>query len=266
MKLLKLKTKADQDLHSKKAFICDMDGVIYHGRDLLPGVKEFLNWLRINDKKFIFLTNCAVRSQQQIHQKLAKLGIDVELNHIYSSAMATAEFLQKQKPGGSAYVIGSNSLRESLQLEGYRIDDQNPDYVVVSDSDDYNYTEICNAVTFVRRGAKLIGTNPDVTGPTERGIMPGTGSLVMPIELATGAKTYFIGKPNPVMMRQAHDRLGCHSKETVMIGDRMDTDIVGGIESEFTTVLVLSGVTQKTDIAHYAYQPDYVLTNVGDVC
>lgn len=262
---MKLKNKTDHELHSKKAFICDMDGVIYHGNNLLPGVKEFIAWLNTNNKKFIFLTNCAVRSQRQIHEKLARLGVDVSLDHIYSSGIATAEFLQKQKPGGSAYVIGTQSLCEAIESVGYRIDDQNPDYVVVSDSDDYNYHEICNAVEFVRKGAKLIGTNPDITGPTERGIMPGTGSLVMPIEVATGAKTYFIGKPNPVIMRQALDRLGCHSKETVMIGDRMDTDIVGGIESEFSTVLVLTGVTQSADIAHYAYQPDYVLQTVGNI-
>lgn len=262
---MKLKTKADDALHAMKAFICDMDGVIYHGHHLLPGVKEFVRWLQANHKKFIFLTNCAVRSQQQIHEKLAKLGVDVDLKHIYSSAMATADFLQKQKPNGSAYVIGANSLCEVIESVGYRLDDKNPDYVVVSDADDYNYTEICNAVEFVRRGARLIGTNPDVTGPTARGIMPGTGALVLPIELATGAKTYFIGKPNPIIIRQALDRLGCHHTETVMIGDRMDTDIVAGIESEFTTVLVLSGVTQQAEIKHYAYQPDYVLPGVGHI-
>ena len=262
---MKLKTKVDEALISAKAFICDMDGVIYHGNRLLPGVVDFVAWLKRENKKFIFLTNCAVRSQRQIHEKLANLGIDIELNHIYSSGMATAEFLQRQKPGGSAYVIGTQSLAEAIEAVGYRIDDQAPDYVVVSDSDDYNYHEICNAVEFVRRGARLIGTNPDVTGPTERGIMPGTGCLVLPIELATGAKTYFIGKPNPVIMRQALHRLDCHSRDTVMIGDRMDTDIVGGIESEFTTVLVLSGVTQQADIASYAYQPDYVLGGVGEI-
>lgn len=263
---MKLKTKVDEALRSAQAFICDMDGVIYHGSRLLPGVIEFVDWLKRENKKFIFLTNCAVRSQAQIHEKLASLGVHVDVQQIYSSAIATAEFLQKQKPGGSAYVIGTESLRDAIKSVGYRIDDKAPDYVVISDSDDYNYHEICNAVDFIQAGAKLIGTNPDVTGPTERGIMPGTGSLVMPIELCTGAKTYFIGKPNPVIMRQALDRLGCHSKDTVMIGDRMDTDIVAGIESEFTTVLVLSGVTQGADIASYAYQPDYVFSGVGDIC
>ena len=262
---MKLKSKADHELHSKKAFICDMDGVIYHGHHVLPGAVEFVRWLQDHHKKFIFLTNCAVRSQSQIQARLAKLGIEVGLEHIYSSGMATAEFLQKQKPSGSAYVIGSDALRETLQAAGYRIDHHNPDYVVVSDSDEYNYHEICNAVDFIKRGAKLIGTNPDVTGPTERGIMPGTGSLVLPIELGTGAKTYFIGKPNPLMVRQALDHLGCHRSETAMIGDRMDTDIIAGIESEFTTVLVLSGVMQREDIACYAYQPDYVLANVGEI-
>lgn len=263
---MKLKTKADDVLRSAQGFICDMDGVIYHGHHLLPGAAEFVDWLKRENKQFIFLTNCAVRSQHQIHQRLAKLGIDVDVNHIYSSAMATADFLKKQKPDGSAYVIGTKGLRDAIEEVGYRLDDKAPDYVVVSDSDDYNYHEICNAVAFIRRGAKLIGTNPDVTGPTERGIMPGTGSLVTPIEVATGAKTYFIGKPNPVIMRQGLDRLGCHSKQTVMIGDRMDTDIVAGVELELMTVLALSGVTQQADIPRYAYQPDYVLANVGEIC
>ena len=259
---MKLKTQVDQRLQDCKAFICDMDGVIYHGQQALKGAVEFVEWLKANDKKFIFLTNCANRSIGGIHEKLHKLGIDVELNQIYSSALATAEFLQKQKPDGSAYVVGTDSLREMIQAAGIRLDEQQPDFVVVSDSADYDYEQICKAVYFVQRGAHLVGTNPDITGPTERGIMPGTGALVAPIEMATGAKTYFVGKPNPVIMRQALDRLGCHSKETTIIGDRMDTDIVAGIESEFSTVLVLSGCTEKADIGKYAFQPDYVLKGV----
>ena len=136
---------------------------------------------------------------------------------------------------------------------------------MVSDSSDYNYEAVCKAVYFVQRGAKLVGTNADITGPTTRGIMPGTGALVAPIEMATGAKTYFVGKPNPVIVRQALDRLGCHSKDTAIIGDRMDTDIVAGIESEFTTVLVLSGVTKQSEVSLYAFQPDYVFSGVGDI-
>ena len=261
---MKLKTQIDDKLRSIKAFICDMDGVLYHGNQLLPGVIEFIDWLNRENKHYLFLTNCASRSQQETQQKLLNLGVKVAREKIYSSALATAEFCQKQKPGGSAYVIGTDSLREMMVEAGLRLDDQNPDYVVLSDSDDYNYEEICKAVHFVQQGAHLIGTNPDITGPTERGIMPGTGALVAPIEMSTGAKTYFVGKPNPVIMRQALDRLGCHSKETAIIGDRMDTDIIAGIESEFTTVLVLSGCTQPEDIGKYAFQPDYVLKGVSE--
>jgi NagD protein len=253
-------------LQDKKAFICDMDGVIYHGSKLLPGVLEFVAWLRKENKKFLFLTNSSARTLRELSEKLARMGLKVGESHFYTSARATATFLASQKPGGSAYVIGDAGIINALYDEGYSINDTNPDYVVVSESANYDYARLCHAVKLVLNGAKLIGTNPDLTGPIEGGqIVPATGALLAPIELATGAKAYYIGKPNPLMMRNALKQLGCQREETAIVGDRMDTDIIAGVEAEITTVLVLSGVTKPEDLKHFAYGPDYVLNGVGDI-
>jgi NagD protein len=258
--------KKMNNLQRKKAFICDMDGVIYHGSNLLPGVLEFVAWLRKEDKKFLFLTNSSARTPRELSEKLARMGLKVGECHFYTSAQATATFLARQKPGGSAYVIGDAGIISALYEEGYSINDTNPDYVVVSESANYDYARICHATKLVLNGAKLIGTNPDLTGPIEGGqIVPATGALLAPIELATGAKAYYVGKPNPLMMRNALKKLGCQREETAIVGDRMDTDIIAGVEAEITTVLVLSGVTQREDISRFAYQPDYVFNGVGDV-
>lgn len=255
-----------KDLQEKKAFICDMDGVIYHGSKLLPGVLEFVAWLQKEDKKFLFLTNSSARTLRELSQKLARMGLQVDESHFYTSARATAAFLARQRPGGSAYVIGDAGIISALYDEGYSINDSNPDYVVVSESANYDYARICHATKLVLNGAKLIGTNPDLTGPVEGGqIVPATGSLLAPIELATGAKAYYVGKPNPLMMRNALKQLGCRREETAIVGDRMDTDIIAGVEAEIATVLVLSGVTKPEDMNRFAYQPDYVLNGVGDI-
>ena len=180
------------------------------------------------------------------------------------AALATAQFLASQKPNGSAYVIGNSGLINALYEAGYSMNDIDPDYVIVSETPEYNFTRICRAIKLVRGGAKLIGTNPDMTGPVEGGdIVPATGALIAPIELATGAKPYYIGKPNPLMMRNASAKLGVRHDETAIIGDRMDTDMIAGIESDMTTVLVLSGVTSLADIGNFAYRSDYVFDNVG---
>ncbi len=243
-----------------------MDGVIYHGSKLLPGVLEFVQWLQKEDKKFVFLTNSSARTLRELSQKLARMGLDVDENHFYTSARATAAFLAAQRPGGSAYVIGDAGIINALYDEGYSINDTNPDYVVVSESPNYDYARICHATKLVLNGAKLIGTNPDLTGPIEGGqIVPATGALLAPIELATGSKAYYVGKPNPLMMRNALKKLGCRREETAIVGDRMDTDIIAGVEAEIATVLVLSGVTQREDLPKYAYQPDYILDGVGDI-
>ncbi|MCL1921867.1 MAG: HAD-IIA family hydrolase [Kiritimatiellaeota bacterium] len=254
-----------KDLREKKAFICDMDGVIYHGNQVLPGVVDFVEWLQREGKAFLFLTNSSERTPRELHGKLKRMGLDVGAGHFYTSALATAAFLKSQTPGGSVYVIGQTGLVNALYDAGLTMNDIDPDYVVIGESMEYTYTKIIRAVHHVRNGARLIGTNPDVTGPVEGGIIPATGALMAPVELATGCKAYYVGKPNPLMMRHALKCLNMRREDTAIIGDRMDTDIVAGIESEIATVLVLSGVTAPADIATFAYRPNLVLNGVGDI-
>ena len=254
-----------ENILKKDGFICDMDGVIYHGNKILPGVPEFINWLIDNDKKFVFLTNSPEKTPQELSMKLERMGLQVTADHFYTSAMATAAFLSSQKPGCTAYVIGEAALTKALYDENINMNDVNPDYVVVGETRSYNFEKIEKAIELVNKGAKLIGANPDITGPTERGVMPATGSLIAPIEIATGKKAYFVGKPNPLMLRHGLRRLRCHSADIVFIGDRMDTDIIAGIESNVDTVLVLSGVTRREDIDNFPYRPKYVLDGVGDL-
>ena len=250
---------------NKIGFICDMDGVIYHGNRILDGVADFVNWMIDNDKKFVFLTNSPERTPHELSMKLQRMGLEVSASHFYTSAMATAEFLSSQKPGCTAYVIGEAALSKALYDVGIYMNDVNPDYVVVGETRTYSFEKIEKAIELVNKGARLIGTNPDITGPTERGVMPATGALIAPIEIATNKKAYFVGKPNPVMLRHGLRKLGCHSEEIAFIGDRMDTDIIAGIESNVDTVLVLSGVTAREDIDNYPYRPKYVLDGVGDL-
>ena len=254
-----------KDIRGKKGFICDMDGVIYHGNNLIDGVLPFVTWLLEQEKHFVFLTNSSERTPLELSQKLKRMGLDVPVEHFYTSALATASFLKNQCPGGSAYVIGEAGLLNSLYDAGICMNDVNPDYVVMGDTRTYNFEKIEKAIALVNNGAKLIGTNPDITGPTEQGIMPATGALISPIEIATGKKAYFVGKPNPLMLRHAMKTLGCHSEETVIIGDRMDTDVVAGIETSTETVLVLSGVTTEKMIGNFPYRPTHIVNNVGDL-
>jgi NagD protein len=252
-------------VRGKSGFLIDMDGVIYHGNQLIPGVTEFLQWLEAGKKQFLFLTNSSERSPRELKQKLARLKIEVEESHFYTSALATAAFLASQRPNGSAFVIGEAGLTNALYDAGFTMNDVNPDYVVVGESKMYTYDKISHAIQLVLKGARLIGTNPDLTGPTEQGIVPATGALMAPIELATGSKAYYVGKPNPVMMRHALKQLDCRREDAVIVGDRMDTDIIAGIESGIETVLVLSGVTSEADLRRFAYRPGLVLPNVGAI-
>lgn len=252
-------------LRAKRGFICDMDGVIYHGNKLLPGVKKFLNWLIDNEKHYLFLTNSSEHTPLELHEKLRRMGLDVPQDRFYTSALATACFLASQNPGCSAYVIGDHGLFNALYDEGIAYNDVNPDYVVVGESSAYNMEQVTKAVRLVNAGAKLIGTNYDLTGPTEFGIKPACRALVAPIELATGKKAYFVGKPNPLMMRTGLRMLDVHSQDAVMIGDRMDTDVIAGIETGLTAVLALSGVTSAEDCEKYPYRPNFVLNGVGDI-
>lgn len=254
-----------KELRNKKGFICDMDGVIYHGNRLLDGASEFVKWLEKSGKSFLFLTNSSERSPLELHQKLLRMGLQVGQEHFYTSALATASFISSQMPGCSAYVIGEPGLTNALYDAGITLNDLNPDYVIVGETRNYNYESITMAVRFVHNGARLIGTNPDITGPGEGGIIPATRALIAPIELATGKNAYFIGKPNPLMMRTGLELLGTASEDTVIVGDRMDTDIIAGIESEIDTVLVLSGVTSYESVKNFAYCPKYIFDNVGGI-
>ena len=214
------------DFNEKKGFICDMDGVIYHGNRILPGVAEF---------------------------------------RFYTSALATAAFLKEQAPGCSAFVIGEAGLLNALYDAGITMNDVNPDYVIVGEGRSYSLDTLTKATNLVMSGAKLIGANSDVSGPIENGIAPACRALIAPIEMATGTQAYFCGKPNPLMMRTGLRLLNCHSAEAVMVGDRMDTDIISGMESGMSTVLVLSGVSSRDTLKTYAYRPSVVLNGVGDI-
>lgn len=253
------------DFNAIKGFICDMDGVIYHGNQILPGVRDFIDWLHNEDKEYLFLTNNSGYTPVELHQKLARMGLNVSPEHFYTSALATASFLKEQAPGCSVFVIGEAGLLNALYDAGITMNDVNPDYVVVGEGRSYSLDTLTKAVNLVMNGAKLIGANSDVSGPIENGIAPACRALVAPIELATGKRAYFCGKPNPLMMRTGLKMLNCHSGEAVMVGDRMDTDVISGMESGMSTVLVLSGISTMDTLREYAYRPTMILNGVGDI-
>jgi len=257
--------KIIEKIRNKTGFICDMDGVIYHGNKVLDGVPEFVDWLKTENKKFVFLTNSSERTIKELQTKLSRMGIDVGPDHFYTSALATAAFLQSQRPEGSAYIIGEAGLINALYNAGYSSNNIDPDYVVMGEARSYSYEHIEKAVNLVRNGAKLIGTNPDISGPIENGIAPATKALISPIELATGKQAYFVGKPNPLMMRIALRKLGVKREDSIIIGDRMDTDIIAGIEAEIDTCLVLSGITDEEGMKQFAYRPHYILRGVMEI-
>jgi len=253
------------DFNAKKGFICDMDGVIYHGNKVLPGVREFIDWLHKTGKEYLFLTNNSGSTPRELNQKLARMGLDVPEHHFYTSALATAAFLKEQSPGCTVYAIGESGLFNALYDAGITMNDVNPDYVVVGEGKSYSLDTLTKATNLVLNGAKLIGANSDVSGPTEDGIAPACGALVAPIEMATGKRAYFCGKPNPLMLWSVLKLLKCHCAEAVMIGDRMDTDIISGLESGMSTVLVLSGLSNIETLKTYAYRPTTILNGVGDI-
>lgn len=253
------------DFNDKKGFIIDMDGVIYKGNKVLPGVREFIEWLQREEKQYLFLTNNSGMTPMELRQKLLRMGLDVTEDHFYTSALATAAFLKTQAPGCSAYVIGEAGLLNALYDAGITMNDVNPEYVVVGEGKTYSFDTITKAVNLVKNGAKLLGANSDVSGPIEHGIAPACKALTTPIEMATGKTAYYCGKPNPLMMRTGLRMLGCHSEDSVIIGDRMDTDIIAGTECGASTVLVLSGVSDIDTPKQYAYQPTMILDGVGDI-
>ena len=253
------------DFNAKKGFLCDMDGVIYHGNHILPGAAEFIHWLQDTHKEYLFLTNNSGMTPRELHQKLWRMGLDVPEEHFYTSALATAAFLADQAPGCSVFAIGEAGLLNALYDAGITMNDVNPDYVVVGEGRSYSLDTLTKATNLVWKGAKLIGANSDTCGPTDEGIAPACRALIAPVEIATGKQAYFCGKPNPLMMRTGLRMLGCHSGEAVMIGDRMDTDVISGMESGMATVLVLSGVSTRATLDEFAYRPSVVLDGVGDI-
>jgi NagD protein len=248
------------EIYKRKSFIMDMDGVIYSGNWLIDGARNFIEKLRKKRNKFLFLTNNCRNTPRDLSTKLERMGIKVDPEIIFTSAIATSIFLDRQKKNGKAYVIGDPGLYDALHQVGYQITEYNPDYVIVGETSSYSLEMIEKAVNFVIGGARFIGTNP-----REGIIAPSTGALIAPIEVATGVKPYFIGKPNPLMMRTALHKLDSHSENTVMIGDNMHTDIVAGLESGLETILVLSGVTSQKDVARYPYQPSRICKSIKEV-
>ena len=249
----------------KHGYLIDMDGVLYRGSEVIPGADRFVAELRRREIPFRFLTNNSQRTRRDVAAKLERMGIDVDEHHVYTCAMATAAFLERQKPGGTAFVIGEGGLLTALHQHGYAIVDQSPDYVVVGEGRTFNLELVEAAVRMILGGAKLVATNLDPNCPTQNGLRPGCGAMVAMLETATGTKAFSVGKPSPFMMRAARKELGLSTDETTMIGDTMATDILGGVQLGFHTVLVLSGGTSREALRDFAYQPELVVDSVVDL-
>lgn len=242
-----------------------MDGVLVRGSSAIPGAQQFIERLLGNDIRFAVLTNNPMYTPRDLQHRLSLVGLNVPHDRLFTAAMATAQFLHTQMPDGSAYVIGEAGLTSALHDVGYLQTERDPDYVVLGETTNYNFERISKAVRLVAAGARFIATNPDPSGPSEKGIEPACGAMAALMQKATGIAPYFIGKPNPLMMRSALRFLGAHSEETVMVGDRMDTDIVAGMESGMDTIMVLTGVTTSDMITKFPYRPMNVVDSVADI-
>ncbi|CAN5639676.1 HAD-IIA family hydrolase [soil metagenome] len=252
-------------MKTPKNFLMDMDGVLVRGRTAIPGADNFIDWLNANAIPYLVLTNNPLYTARDLAHRLQTSGLTIPAERIFTSAMATADFLRVQKPGGTAYVIGESGLTEAIYSIGYIMTDHAPDYVVLGETHGYNISQITRAIRLIGDGARFIATNPDPSGPSDEGIVPACGAMAALIEKATGVAPLFVGKPNPLMMRLALNHLGVHSEESVMIGDRMDTDIVAGVSSGLDTILVLTGVTVRDAVERYPYQPTAIFESIGDV-
>lgn len=246
-------------------YLIDMDGVVYRGSELIAGAERFIGQLRHNDVPFLFLTNNSQRTCRDVVTKLQRMGIEVEEHHIYTCAMATARFLATQKPSGTAFVIGDGGLMTALHAAGYSIVDRDPDFVVVGEGRSLNFEMAEAALGMILNGAKLVATNLDPNCPTQSGTRPGCGAIVAMLETASGTKAFSVGKPSPVMLRAARKELGLSSAETIVIGDTMDTDILGGVQMGYRTILVLSGGTSRHDLTRYAFTPDLIVESIAEL-
>ncbi|REF00889.1 HAD-IIA family hydrolase [Thermomonospora umbrina] len=248
-----------------ECWLSDMDGVLVHEGRPVPGASEFIRRLSASGKRFLVLTNNSIYTPRDLAARLAAAGLDVPAPSIWTSALATAQFLDDQRPGGSAYVIGEAGLTTALHEAGYVLTDIDPDYVVLGETRTYSFSQITKAIRLIEAGARFIATNPDPIGPSHEGSLPACGAVAAMISKGTGVAPYFVGKPNPLMMRSALNRVEGHSETTVMIGDRMDTDVLAGMEAGLQTVLVLTGVTRREEIDRFPYQPSRVVPSIADL-
>jgi NagD protein len=248
-----------------KNYLIDMDGVLISGRTIIPGADGFIERLKARGAEYLVLTNNPLYTPGDLAHHLQTIGLDVPAERIFTSAMATARFLQSQKPDGTAFVIGESGLTEAVHNVGYVITDVDPDYVVLGETHAYNLELITKAIRLVAAGARFIATNPDPSGPSEGGLVPACGAMAALIEAASTVSPFYIGKPNPLMMRTALNYLDVHSENTVMVGDRMDTDVLAGVESGMETILVLTGVTCREEVARYPYQPTHIAESVAEI-
>lgn len=249
----------------KKNYLIDMDGVLVSGKKLIPGADTFIESLKSNGIKFLVLTNNSIYTPVDLAHRLKTTGLEINAEQIFTSAMATAAFMKSQKESGNAFVIGESGLNVAIHNAGYILTPEAPDFVVLGETFDYNFHQVTKAVRLIIAGASFLATNPDPTGPSEAGVVPACGAMASLIEKASGRSPFYCGKPNPFMMRSALNYLGVHSENTVMIGDRMDTDVVAGLQSGMETILVLSGVTTLKAIEEFPYRPSHVVKSVAEI-
>jgi NagD protein len=247
------------------AWLTDMDGVLVHEGHAIPGAAELIKGWQDNGTPFLVLTNNSIYTPRDLAARLQQGGLDVPEDRIWTSALATAAFLKSQKPNGSAFVIGEAGMTTALHEVGYVMTDHDPDYVVLGETRNFSFENLTKAIRLILAGARFIATNPDATGPSQEGVLPATGSVAALITKATGREPYIVGKPNPMMFRSAMNKIQAHSEHTGMIGDRMDTDVVAGIEAGLHTVLVLTGISDKAEIEKYPFRPSEILNSVADL-
>jgi NagD protein len=248
-----------------KHFLIDMDGVLVSGRTLIPGAEQFIQRVKAQGSKLLVLTNNSLYTPKDLAHNLQIIGLDIPADLIFTSAMATANFLQRQHPNGTAFVIGETGLTSALHGVGYIITEHDPDYVVLGETNTYSFDVLTKGIRLILNGARFVATNPDPSGPTASGIVPACGAVAALIETVTGVAPFFVGKPNPLMVRTALNFLGVHSEETIIVGDRMDTDIVSGVQNGMETILVLTGVMREQDIDRFPYVPSRVYASVADI-
>jgi NagD protein len=248
-----------------RSWLMDMDGVVVHEEEAIPGAADFLDALREREVPFLVLTNNSIYTRRDLAARLRTSGLDVPEEAIWTSALATARLLETQRPGGSAFVIGEAGLTTALHQAGYTLTDRDPDYVVLGETRTYSFERITQAIRLIAAGSRFIATNPDNVGPTPEGPLPATGSVAALVSRATGVDPYYVGKPNPLMMRSALNAIEAHSETTAMIGDRMDTDVVAGLEAGLETILVMTGVTTPGEAERYSYRPSRIVDSVADL-